>query len=63
MSKPFIVSTFSTHISGEFFNHFADTYEEAVQLAEYLYLQTGRVVAVERVAQDPSTIAPNAPII
>ena len=35
MSKPFIVSTFSTHISGEFFNYFADTYEEAVQLAEF----------------------------
>ncbi len=32
---------------------FADTYEEAVKLAEDFYLQTGRVVAVERVAQDP----------
>jgi hypothetical protein len=63
MSKPFIVSTFSTHISGEFFNHFADTYEEAVQLAECFYLKTGRVVAVERVAQDPSTIASSASII
>jgi hypothetical protein len=32
---------------------FADTYEEAVKLAEDFYLQTGRVVAVERVAQHP----------
>ena len=63
MSKPFIVSTFSTHISGNFFYHFADTYQEAVELAEWFYLQTGKVVAVERVAQDPSTIAPSAPII
>jgi hypothetical protein len=63
MSKPFIVSTFSTHISAGFFYHFADTYKEAVELAEYFYLKTGLVVAVERVAQDPSTIAFNAPII
>ena len=51
MKKPFIVTTFSTYISEDFFYYFADTYEEAVQLAEYFYLQTGRVVAVERVAQ------------
>ena len=63
MSKPFIVSTFSPHISGEFFTHFADTYEEAVELAENFYRQTGKVVAVERVAQDPSTIASSAPIL
>ena len=53
MSKPFIISTFSKDVSGEYFNYFADTYEEAVKLAEDFYLQTGRVVAVERVAQDP----------
>jgi poly-beta-hydroxyalkanoate depolymerase len=51
MSKPFIISTFSKDVSGEYFNYFADTYEEAVKLAEDFYLQTGRVVAVERVAQ------------
>lgn len=53
MSKPFIISTFSKDVSGEYFNYFADTYEEAVKLAEDFYLQTGRVVAVERVAQHP----------
>jgi poly-beta-hydroxyalkanoate depolymerase len=51
MSKPFIISTFSKDVSGEYFNYFADTYEEAVKLAEDFYLQTGRVVAVEKVAQ------------
>ncbi len=56
MSKPFIVSTFSTYISEDFFYHFADTYEEAVALAKYFYLQTGKVVTVERVAQDMSTV-------
>jgi len=59
-SKPFIVSTFSPYESKDFFYHFADTYEEAVELAEWFYLQTGKVVAVERVAQDPSTIASHA---
>jgi hypothetical protein len=63
MKKSFTVSTFSTYISEGFFYHFADTYEEAVALAKYFYLQTGIVVAVERVAQDPSTIASNAPIL
>ena len=63
MSKPFIVSTFSPYESKDFFYHFADTYEEAVELAEQFYLQTGKVVAVERVAQDLSTIAPSASII
>ena len=63
MSKPFIVSTFSPYESKDFFYHFADTYEEAVELAENFYRQTGKVVAVERVAQDPSTIAPSATII
>lgn len=53
MLKPFLVSTFSPYESKEFFNHFADTYEEAVELAEAFYLYTGRVVAIERVAQDP----------
>lgn len=56
MSKPFIVSTFSTYISKEFFYYFADTYEEAFETAEYFYLQTGKVVAVERVAQDPTIL-------
>jgi hypothetical protein len=51
MTKPFIVSTFSPYESEEFFNYFADTYEEAVALAEDFYLKTGRVVAVERLAQ------------
>jgi hypothetical protein len=51
MFKPFIVSTFSPYESEEFFHHFADTYEEAVALAEAFYLKTGRVVAVERVTQ------------
>jgi hypothetical protein len=51
MTKPFIVSTSSPYESKEFFNHFADTYEEAVALAEAFYLKTGRVVAVERVSQ------------
>ena len=51
MSKPFIISTFSKDVSGEYFNYFADTYEEAVKLAELHYIKTGRVVAVERVAQ------------
>ncbi len=50
MKKPFTVSTFSTYISEDFFYHFADTYEEAIQLAKYFYLQTGKVVTVERVA-------------
>ena len=63
MSKPFIVSTFSPYESKDFFYHFADTYEEAVDLAEQFYRKTGKVVAIERVAQDPSTIAPSAPII
>ena len=53
MIKPFIISTFSKDDCGEYFNYFADTYEEAVKLAEDFYLQTGRVVAVERVAQTP----------
>jgi len=50
MSKPFIVSTFTPHEDAGFFNYFADTYEEAVALAEWHYLNTGRVVAVERVS-------------
>jgi len=49
-SKPFIVSTFSRNVSGDFFTFFADTYEEAVQLAEDFYLKTGYVVAVEKVS-------------
>jgi len=44
------VSTFSRNVSGDFFTFFADTYEEAVQLAEDFYLKTGRVVAVEKVS-------------
>jgi hypothetical protein len=56
MLKPFIVSTFSPYISEEFFTHFADTYEEAVELAENFYRQTGKVVAVERVPQGMSTV-------
>ena len=56
MTKPFIVSTFSPYESKEFFYHFADTYEEAVELAECFYLKTGKVVAVERVAQGMGTL-------
>ncbi len=37
MSKPFIISTFSKDVSGDYFNYFADTYEEAVKLAEDFY--------------------------
>ncbi len=51
MTKPFTVSTFSTYISEDFFYYFADTYEEAIQLAKYFYLQTGKVVTVKQVAQ------------
>lgn len=51
MSKPFIVSTFSPYESKDFFYHFADTYEEAVELAEHFYRQTGKVVAIEKVVQ------------
>jgi len=44
------VSTFSRNVSGDFFTFFADTYEEAVQIAEDFYLKTGYVVAVEKVS-------------
>ena len=56
MTKPFIVSTFSPYESKDFFYHFADTYQEAVELAEWFYLQTGKVVAVNQVAQGMSTV-------